>query len=135
MDYTQLRESVGTNPSLTFGCSPPDEIVGPIKPQSVQYGVTNTTMFEYGSSALFMNFNKYRRDLPPWQHVREIVVANERNGNKYYATLRDIEHCSVQITGDLKTITLAAKTIVGGLEQLSIIDRSKMGDGYQGEKL
>mgnify|MGYP007116981582 CR=1 FL=1 len=137
MKTRQLNESLGTQPTLTFGCEPPKEIIGPIKPRSVQYGVQHTPS-QYGTridTVLFTNFNKYRSDLPPWQNLTEIVAANQHNGNRYYATLREIKQCSISITGDLKTVTIVAKTVVGGLEQLSIIDRRKMGDGYQGERL
>jgi len=137
MDYRQLKQSVGTEPTLLFGCSPPDETIGPIKPKSIQYGVQHTPVgYRLGTkmeAALFLNFNTYRTDLPPWEKVREIVLANETDGQKYCATLTDIGDCSMATTGDLKTVSVVAGTIVGGLEQLSIIDRSNVGRGFQGD--
>lgn len=139
MEYRQLKKSVGTQPTLTFGCTSPNEIIGPLKPRSIQYGVQHRPVgYRYGTemdTALFINFDAHRTDLPPWERVREIVAANQRDGKQYYVSLHDIGQCTTRVTGDLKTVTVVAETVVGGLERLSIIDRSKMGDGYQGEKL
>jgi hypothetical protein len=74
MDYHQTIRALGpTDVSATFGCAPPQEVVGPLVPKSIHYGVAYPSDPDNGEvlinrtvPLLHFDFNKYRPDLPPW---------------------------------------------------------------------
>ena len=122
MDYYTVYEQLGSEPTVAFGCTPPDETVGPIQPTSVQYGIR----YEVSNCPLVhLNFNKYRNNLPPWRNVVEMVAASEDDGGVYEATWLGVTHVETKITGDLKTVTLVAKHLINSFD-VGVIERDKV---------
>lgn len=122
-----LYQQLGSEPTVTFGCVDPPEIVGPLKPSSVQYGVTFRNDRDVGpdmflsasqSPTVWFNFNKYRPDLPPWHSVVEFVIASTDT----MVTFIDVEAVGTDITGDLKTVNVVADEVYEGTEQAAIIE-------------
>jgi len=126
-DVFEYFEQLGEEPTATFGCRNPPEIVGPIKPRNVQYGVNygNFTPLRTHPS-LFLNFNKYRPDLPPWRNVVEVVLASQTEDGVFEATFIDTDHLATSTTGDLKTVNLVADTVAEGVEPAAIIERREV---------
>lgn len=128
MELQDYFEKLGDEPTVTFGCRNPPEIVGPLRPRNVQYGVNygNFTPLRTHPS-LFLNFNKYRPDLPPWRNVVEVVLASHTDsGEVFEATFIDTDHLATSITGDLKTVNLVTNTVAEGVEAAAIIERSEV---------
>lgn len=119
MDYHATIRDLGTkNVTATFGCAPPQEVVGPIKPKAIHYGVAYPSDPDNGNvltnraiPLLHMDFNKYRPDLPPWRNVREIVLASRVEGKSkpIVASFIDPSTYGIQTTANLKTVTIAAE--------------------------
>lgn len=137
MDYhTTIRQLGSDDVTATFGVAPPHEIVGPLKPRSVHYGVAYGTdperdmvMTDFAIPLLHFDFNKYRPDLPPWDNVREISLASfvesgEPASGTIIASFIEPDLYGIRTTGDLKTVTLAAEGPMHGLDDLVIIDRA-----------
>lgn len=135
MDLQQTFERLGGEPTATFGCVNPPEIVGPLKPRSVQYGIT------YGNDdqgdvflgrpfpTVWLNFNKYRPDLPPWRSVVEFVLASQDDGgNVFEAMFIDTSAAGTDITGDLKTVNVLADSIAHGVDAAAVIDRDEVAE-------
>jgi len=120
MNPTEAFERLGSDVTATFGCQYgcgiDNEIVGPLNPRSVYYGTVWRN--EYPASPLvFFNFNKYRPDLPPWGNVSEFVLAAQDDGDVYEVTFEGaVEPQGVQVTGDLKTVSLASVYALEGVQ-------------------
>jgi hypothetical protein len=129
MELRDYYKRLGREPTVTFGCANPPEIVGPVKPREVQYGVNygNFTPLRTHPS-LFLNFNKYRPDLPPWHNVVEAVLASKTDDGVFEATFIDTDHLATSTTGDLKTVNLVADTVAEGVESAAIIERSEVAE-------
>ena len=134
MNPSDAFERLGGDVTATFGCKIADgiagldtEIVGPLNPRSVYYGTVWRD--EYPASPLvFFNFNKYRPDLPPWGNVSEFVLAAEDDGDVYEVTFEGaVEPQGVQVTGDLKTVSLASVYALEGV-QTETFDRSDVAE-------
>lgn len=137
MDYhATIRDLGSEDVTATFGIAPPQEIVGPLNPLKVHYGVAYGTdperdlvMTGYTVPLLHFDFNKYRPDLPPWHQVHEIVLASYRDdGSQVVAHFIQPDLYGIRTTGDLKTVTLAAEGPGSGVEGLAIIDRDGVED-------
>jgi hypothetical protein len=126
-------EVLGNEPTATFGVVTHEgidtvsEIVGPLKPRAVYYGHIWT---ETGVKPLvFLNFNKYRSDLPPWRDVNEFVLAAEDDGRAAEFAFRGlVTQQGIDITGDLKTVSLACEYVWNGIEQCSVVDRREVAE-------
>ena len=128
-----------TKPTLTFGVEPPKEIVGPLNPKMVQYGVSYDR--EYGAPILtpmptiYCNFNKFRSDLPPWNTLSEVVLASKVDGGVLEAVLSETEVSEIQITADLKTVTIVGQSLDVGLDNADVVERDRVyddsGTGYR----
>lgn len=120
MQPGEMVAFLGDEPTVTFGIRPlpngvgEGEVVGPLKPQLVQYGRKAT---KHGSSPLvFFNFNKYRPDLPPWHDVDEFVMANVVDGQTMEYTFHGaVAVEGVHTSGRLKTVTMSASDVSEGV--------------------
>lgn len=121
MDNLDLLETLGERPAMLFGCSPPAEVVGPLKPDSCVYGVM-AEMREYNSYVerpiVHINVEDHDRGLPPWQFVLESVFTS-KDGNT--VTFINMRHEDTRRTNDLKTVTMSAEKVVEGETQTAII--------------
>lgn len=97
-----LRD-IGHEPTLFFGL-PPDDVRGPIRPRSADYGQW-TWNFTGVFPSLVLHFNKYTPNLPQWDDVLEVHLANEEH---QHALCTIASHLDTYITGDLKTVSLGA---------------------------
>jgi len=139
MDTYELYDTLGADPTLTFGVGPPKEIVGPLNPRNVQYGINWDDIASPQSGAhplVHCNFNKYRSDLPPWNTLKEVVIAATVDGGGVLeAVVSETEVSEIQITGDLKTVTIAGTSIDVGLDNASIVERNRVEDNGTGYRL
>lgn len=135
MDYTDLMEQFGTKDvTATFGIAPPAEIVGPLKPKAIHYGIaygsdpdTGDVFTNYTVPLLFFEFNKYRPDLPPWRNVKEIVLAAlDDDGGVTEASFIEPHYRATKTTGALKTVEVSAEGPGEFRDDLAIIDRSEV---------
>lgn len=147
MASVQPREAFSkltSSPTVTFGIASkqhPAEIVGPMNPRSVHYGVTyasdpntDATLINSAFPTVFIDFNKYRPDLPPWQAVREIVLADRDFGDVIEYTLVNTQHRTTDTTGNLKTVSLSADGVWDGvdggiIEKDEVAEQRGMGTG------
>jgi len=123
-------EALGNGPTAAFGVvaggiDMTAEVVGPLKPRHVYYGHVWT---ESGlRPRVFFNFNKYRSDLPPWRDVTEFVLASQVDGEvREYSFTDLVSEQGVQITGDLKTVSLSCEYVYDGIEQCDTISREEV---------
>jgi len=133
MEFKDVLTEIGRDDvSVTFGLSNPIEIVGPLKPKSVYYG----KVFGYDKSAgqvhmgrawpmIMFSFNKYRSDLPPWESVREMVLASMNNGHSIEASFIETNVRSIDTTGDLKTVEIVAEGPSEGVD-CAIIEKDEV---------
>lgn len=105
------RDVVGTEPTATFGCKPPEEVVGPLRPKSVQYG-----RYGRGPTMVHIHVNKYRPDLPPWYTLQEMVLVGAVKGTANAMTFDVRERIKTEITGALKTVTLSIRDVTRGVD-------------------
>lgn len=135
MEYQDVIERIGRDDvTATFGVAPPGEIVGPLRPRSVYYGLAfgydeRNEQFVTGDPIplITFNFNKYRPDLPPWGQVREFVLAGLDGTDVVEATFIEPGLRSITTTGDLKTVTLTAEGPAGGVDG-AIIERDEVAE-------
>lgn len=136
MDYKTAIAQLGRdNVTATFGSAPPPEIVGPLNPESVYYGKAfgydereERVTTEFALPLLFFEFNKYRSDLPPWDNVREVVLASyDDTGDVVEYTFVETFHRATQVTGDLKTVSLTADGPYEGVGG-AIIERDEVAE-------
>jgi hypothetical protein len=132
VDNRDAFERLGREPTVTFGVvthellENDEEIVGPLNPKHVQYGTAWTGT--HSKPTVFLNFNKYRSDLPPWDNVEEFVLAARDDDGEVveYAFKGLVHHLGTKVTGDLKTVNIAAMYCWNSLEHLDIIDRKSV---------
>jgi hypothetical protein len=124
MEYEEVIQRIGRDDvTATFGCAPPEEIVGPLKPEGVYYGQAfgydediEEFVLHHPIPLITFTFNKYRPDLPPWEQVREFVLASQDDGGVVEATFIDPSLRGVNTTGPLKTVELHAEGPGEGVE-------------------
>lgn len=124
MEYEEVIQRIGRDDvTATFGCAPPEEIVGPLKPEAVYYGQAfgydeneSRVAPEYNIPLIMFEFNKYRPDLPPWGNVREFVLASLYDGQVEEYTFIEPHHRSTAVTGPLKTVSVTAERPAEGVE-------------------
>lgn len=124
MSYTELFEQLGSDVTATFGFGPPRETTQ-ANPRSVQYGITFGTsdgdvLTQTPLPTAYLNFNKYRPDLPPWRKITEFVLANDTLSVSFIG----VNNCTTTTTGDLKTVTLVAADARIGVEETAIISEA-----------
>jgi hypothetical protein len=132
VDNETVFERLGRTPTVTFGVrthewlDSTEEIVGPLNPKHVQYGTAWTGT--HSKPTVFLNFNKYRSDLPPWDNVEEFVLAAHDDDGEVveYAFEGLVHHLGTKVTGDLKTVNIAAMYCWDDFELLDIIDRESV---------
>jgi hypothetical protein len=136
MDLHDVMNKIGRDDvSVTFGIAPPAEIVGPLNPKSVYYGYAfgydeRNDRFVTASPQPLVTFafNKYRSDLPPWEKVREFVLAShDDNGRVVEATFIEPGLRGINTTGDLKTVELGAEGPAYGVDG-AIIERDEVAE-------
>lgn len=132
-------ERLGNEPTATFGVvtteilDNTEEIVGPLRPRTTYYGHVWTP--GRVKPLVFLNFNKYRSDLPPWDNVTEFVLAAEDDGEVAEYTFNGlVEPQGINITGDLKTVSLACEYVWTGVERCDTIDRQQVAREAVAEK-
>jgi len=136
MGLYELYNTLGSHPTLTFGVEPPQEIVGPLNPKSVQYGISNTDDLLQSKSRpiVHCNFNKYRSDLPPWNTLSEVVIASTVDGGVLEVVISESEVSTTKITGDLKSVSIVGESMDVGLDNASVVERERVyddsGTGY-----
>lgn len=130
MRFETVFRELGDHPTATFGiASYGGEVVGPLNPESVDYGTVSDASLASTRPLVHLHFNKYRPDLPPWRDVVEFVLATRTDdGQVLEGLFIDTSLHDIRITGDLKTVDLVADTILDGVENAAVIDRS---DGVQ----
>lgn len=135
-EFRYAFRKLSSEPTITFGvmsCGNA-EIVGPMNPKSVHYGIlygsdpdTKQTMLKHDFPLVHLDWNKYRSDLPPWDGVVEFVLADNHRGEVVEYTLPNVSVQSVATTGNLKTVTLSADGIWSGVDG-TIIDRDEVAE-------
>lgn len=134
MDHKSAFSNLSSEPTLTFGCRG-GEIVGPLNPHAVHYGTvfgadpeTRETLIQHPFPMLHIAFNKYRPDLPPWDDVVEIVVADTTDGGSIVEyILTEIDLYSVSTIGKAKMVTVSAGGIGSGSSG-AVIDKRAVRD-------
>lgn len=136
MSYKEAMARLGRDSvTATFGVGPPAEIVGPLNPKAVYYGKCfgyderdERVTTEYAIPLLFLEFNKYRSDLPPWQNLEEVVLATyDDNGDVVEYTFHDAFHRATQVTGDVKTVSVSAEGPSEGVDGL-VVERDEVAE-------
>lgn len=135
MEYQDAIERIGRDDvTVTFGVAPPGEIVGPLRPRSVYYGQAFGYDERHGEfitqnpiPTVTFSFNKYRSDLPPWRQVHEFVLASRHEGDVVEVTFFESSLRGIDITGDLKTVTLNAEGPIEGVD-CAIIERDEVAE-------
>lgn len=116
-----LLEELGAEPAILFGCEPPEEVVGPLRPKSCVYGVmTEMRGKNHYIERPVVNINVPNTDhgLPPWPLVREALFESQDGKTM---TFIDMRHEGNQQTNDLKTVTLSAEHVIEGTSTTDII--------------
>lgn len=124
MDLADVMEQIGRDDvTVTFGVAPPEEVVGPIKPQNVYYGhafgydeYANEFIPNRPIPLILFEFNKYRSDLPPWEKTREFVLAATNDGERVAATFIEPHYRASRTTGTLKTVEVSAEGPIEGVD-------------------
>jgi hypothetical protein len=133
-DYRTAIQHLGRdNITATFGVAPPAEIVQ-LNPRSVYYGQVfgydesaGRVAPEYAIPLIMFEFNKYRPDLPPWENVREFVLAAMDDGEVVEYTFIEPHHRSTAVTGGIKTVSLTAEGPSEGVDG-AIIERAEVAE-------
>lgn len=131
--YERAIERLGSDDiTATFGIAPPAEIVGPMNPENVYYGVAygsddGSVMTSYRIPLIFFEFNKYRPDLPPWNKVKEFVLATEDGGEIIEYTFVESHFRTTTTTGRMKTVHLSAEGPMEGVEGI-IVKRDEVAE-------
>lgn len=126
MRASNYFHEIGHEPTASFGVerATDGEVVGPIRPDSVDYGHW-TWNFNGVFPMVVMHFNKYHPLLPPWESTVEMFLASETG----FALANVASHLDTKISGNLKSVSLGVHGVSPEECEGDIISCEDVSDG------